>query len=47
MQENSIGVYGGKTFNEVVKDYRKINPNVPKMWKNKDALIDEIESIKL
>jgi len=83
MQENQIGGWGGRPFNESMKDYRKINPNVkvlfwnlegyggatpmklnhnvlevagysdkmlqviPKMWKNKDALIDEIEAIEL
>ncbi len=85
MQQNSIGGgwSGGKDFNNMIKDYRKINPNVkvlfwnlegygggtpmkltngvlevagfsdnmlsviPKMWKDKDALIKEIEAIKL
>lgn len=83
MQQNSIGGWGGKTFNESMKDYRKVNPNVqvlfwnlegygkgtpmklshnvlevagysdkilsviPKLWKNKDALVDEINAIKL
>jgi hypothetical protein len=83
MQENQIGGWGGKTFNESMKDYRKINPNVqvlfwnlegygggtpmklnhnvleiagysdkmlqlvPKMWKNQDALVDEINAIEL
>lgn len=83
MQENQIGMWGGKPFKEMVKEYRKINPKVkilfwnlegygggtpmklnngvlevagfsekmlsviPKMWKDKDALIREIESISL
>jgi len=83
MQENQIGGWGGKSFSESLKDYRKINPNVkvlfwnlegygkgtpmklshdvlevsgysdkilsviPKMWKDKNALINEIEAIDL
>lgn len=83
MQENQIGGWGDKSFNEMMKDYRKINPNVkvlfwnlegygkgtpmklthnvlevagfsdkilsviPKMWKDKDALINEIKAINL
>ena len=83
MQQNSIGGWGSKTFQECVSDYRKINPNVkilfwnlegygggtpmrlndnvlevtgfsdkmlsviPKIWKDKDALVKEIEAIDL
>ena len=84
MQENDIGRYGDdKSFKDMIKDYRKINPKVkilfwnlegygggtpmklnndvlevvgfsekmlsviPKMWKDKNALIREIESINL
>jgi len=84
MQQNQIGGWSGeKDFNSMVKDYRKINPNVkilfwnlqgygggtpmklnngvlevsgfsdnmlqviPKMWKDKNALIKEIEAIDL
>ena len=35
MQENSIGGYwGGKRFSEMVKDYKKINPNVKILFWN-------------
>jgi len=83
MQENEIGYGWGKTFNQMIEDYRKINPNVkvlfwnlegygdgtpmklndnvlevagfsdnmlsviPKIWKNKNALIEEIEAVQL
>ena len=82
MQQNRISSLG-KTFNDMVNDYRKISPNVkvlfwnlngygggtpmklngrvlevagfsdkmlsviPKMWKDKDALIKEIEAVEL
>jgi hypothetical protein len=86
MQQNSIGnSWGcnGKDFNSMIKDYRKINPDVkvlfwnlqgygggtpmklndrvlevagfsdnmlsviPKMWKDKNALVREIEAVSL
>ena len=84
MQQNEISGWSGqKSFHEIVKDYRKINPDVkilfwnlegygkgtpmklnddvlevsgfsdnmlqviPKMWKDKNALIKEIENIDL